>query len=181
MQELSLHVLDLVQNAVRAGATDISVTMEERSAEHLLTITVADNGCGMDAELLERALRPGFSTKPQGGGMGLPLFREAAERTGGSLSVESSPGLFTKVTARFHTDHANYVKIGSMSDTFVIVMVGHADVVFTYSRSCDDRSFSLSTTQMVQLLGNVPLSAKPVLEWTVTTIEGQTALLCSEA
>lgn len=181
MQELSLHVLDLVQNSVRAGATAITVSIEEATAERLLTITIADNGCGMDAALLEQALLPGFTTKEQGGGRGLPLFKEAAERTGGTLSVESSPGLFTRVRARFHTDHPKYIKIGSMSDTFVIVMVGHPDVAFTYERSCDDRSFSLSTTQMKQTLGSASLSAKPVLEWTVTTIEGQTAQLCSEA
>ncbi|NLT58415.1 MAG: ATP-binding protein [Clostridiales bacterium] len=182
MQELSLHILDLAQNAVEAGAQFVGITLSEDPARGTLSVAVSDNGRGMDAKTLARASDRHFSTKPHSqGGLGLPLFRLAAEQTGGRMWMASAPGFGTTVFATFYTGHPAYRKVGNMTETFVILMVGHPGLSLSYTRSCGERSFSLSTDQMRQTLGQVPLSAGPVVKWTAMTIEQQTALLRSEA
>jgi len=182
MEELSLHILDIAQNAVAAQATSVEIAIVEDTAIETLTLSVADNGIGMDEQTVRQATEWGFSTKPHNkGGFGLPMFQRAARVTGGSMQITSAPGLGTDVRAVLHTGHPAYVPLGDMSETFVILMVGHPDVEFTYRRSCNDASFILSTAYMKQVLGNVPLNCRAVIEWSVRRINEQTALLGSKA
>ena len=102
MRELSLNVLDIAQNSIAAGASVITMTVEEDAGADRLTLSVEDNGCGMTSEQLERVRDPFYTTRTtRPVGMGIPLFRMAAEATGGSLSITSKPGAGTTVTAVF--------------------------------------------------------------------------------
>ena len=105
MKELSLHILDIVKNTVTAGASHIDLKLEE-TAEQILTITIADDGKGMSPEFLASVTDPFTTTRTtRKVGLGLPLYRMAAEQTGGSFSIESVEGEGTTVTAVFHRDH----------------------------------------------------------------------------
>ena len=105
MRELSLNVLDIAQNSISAGATLIEIEIREDTAGRLLTIRIADDGCGMTPEKLKSVADPFYTTRTtRKVGMGVPLFRMAAEMTGGGFEITSEPGKGTTVTALFHTD-----------------------------------------------------------------------------
>ena len=89
-QELSLHILDIVQNSTKAGATEISIDVIESLRANLLQMTVRDNGCGMSKEVLATITDP-FSTSrtTRKVGLGLSLLQAAAEQCNGAMSIES--------------------------------------------------------------------------------------------
>ena len=88
MKELSLNILDIVQNSVSAKATLIEILLAE--TDETLRITIKDNGKGMSPDFLSTVMDP-FSTtrKTRKVGMGIPLFKLAAEQTGGELTIAS--------------------------------------------------------------------------------------------
>ena len=116
MRELSLHLLDIVQNALEAGASRVQITVNEDARHNRLTITVEDNGRGMDAEMLARVADPFFTTrKTRHVGLGIPLFKAAAQRCAGDLIITSEPGQGTKVVAEMQRDHIDRRKKPSTS------------------------------------------------------------------
>lgn len=115
MQELSLNILDIAENSVKAGADRIVIDIEENGSS--MKICIADNGKGMDEPTVQRLTDPFYTTRTtRKVGMGVPLFQMAAEQTGGSLRVESiqapAPEHGTRVTAEFHTDTSTACRWG---------------------------------------------------------------------
>ena len=105
MRELSLNVMDIVQNSVRAGASLITVQVAESKKHDTLTITITDNGCGMSAEQVKSVIDPFFTTRTtRKVGLGVPLFKMEAEMTGGSFQIDSEKGKGTKVTYELEID-----------------------------------------------------------------------------
>ena len=118
MRELSLNVLDIAQNSISAGAKLIEIDIREDTAKRLLTIRIADDGCGMTREKLKSVIDPFYTTRTtRKVGMGVPLFRMAAEMTGGSFEIDSEPGKGTVVTALFHTRELRQMLDGVPLDT----------------------------------------------------------------
>jgi len=133
MQDLALHVLDLVDNALRAGATRIGVRVLEETAADRLRVEITDDGRGMDRETLDRALDPFFSTKPgKPVGLGLALFAQAARESGGSLRVESAPGRGTVLRAVFGLSHPDRKPLGDLTGTMDLLAEAHPRVAFDY-------------------------------------------------
>ena len=123
MKELSLHILDIAQNSIAAGAKHVDLTVEE--GEGLLRITVADDGRGMSPEFLASVTDPFTTTRTtRKVGLGLPLLRLAAEQTGGELRVESQLGVGTTVTATFHADHIDCPPLGDTASTVSLLAQG---------------------------------------------------------
>ena len=137
MRELSLNVLDIAQNSVAAGSSLVTVEAIENTAKHELTLCVADNGKGMTKEQLEAVRDPFFTTRTtRKVGLGVPLFKMAAEMTGGALTIESELGKGTTVTAVFKTDHVDFTPLGDMTSTIValITMNTHIDFVYHFKK-----------------------------------------------
>jgi len=132
MEDLSLHILDIAENAVAAGATRVSILVNENERRDVLTIRVRDNGRGMSRKTLGRALDPFFSTKGKATGLGLPLLAQAAEQSGGRLSILASPGRGATVTARFRFHHIDRPPLTRMAATLATLIFGHPDVGFFY-------------------------------------------------
>jgi len=132
MEDLSLHVLDIAENAVAAGATRVAIFINENEGRDVLTILVRDNGRGMSRRTLRRALDPFFSTKGKATGLGLPLLAQAAEQSGGRLSIRSAPGRGTKIAARFRFRHVDRPPLTRMAATLSTLIFGHPDVGFSY-------------------------------------------------
>ena len=131
MKELSLHILDIVKNSVTAGASHIDLKLEE-TAEQILTITIADDGKGMSPEFLASVTDPFTTTRTtRKVGLGLPLYRMAAEQTGGSFSIESVEGEGTTVTAVFHRDHLDCPPMGDLAGTVALLIQGSPWIDFT--------------------------------------------------
>ncbi len=166
MRELSLNVLDIAQNSVRAEASLITIELIEDTKTNTLEISVSDNGKGMTPEQLESVRDPFFTTRTtRKVGMGIPLFRMAAEMTGGSFDIESTPGVGTKTTARFCTDHLDFTPIGDMCSTVIMLVTMNLHIDFVYVRQTDDRCFTMDTRQLKEILGDVPLNEPSITAW----------------
>ncbi len=166
MRELSLNVLDIAQNSVRAEASLIKIELIESTKDNTLEISVSDDGKGMTPEQLQRVRDPFFTTRTtRKVGMGIPLFRMAAEMTGGSFDIESTPGVGTKTTARFCTDHLDFTPVGDMCSTVVMLITMNLHIDFVYVRQADEKSFTLDTRQLKEILGDVPLNEPSIAAW----------------
>lgn len=166
MKELSLNILDIAKNSVKAGATLIEIIIED--AGNRRTLTIKDNGCGMDEEFLSVVTDPFTTTRTtRSVGMGLPLLKLAAEQTGGSLNITSSTGADhgTTVTATFFTDHLDCVPLGDYAGTMSTLVQGSPDIDFDFTYRTDSGLKYLSTAEMREILGDVPLDTPDVLLW----------------
>ena len=166
MKELSLHLLDIAQNSLSAGAHRVDLKVEERGAT--ITLTVADDGRGMSPEFLASVTDPFTTTRTtRKVGLGLPLLRLAAEQTGGGMTVESRLGAGTRVTARFRSGHIDCPPLGDMAATVALLVQGLPDgVELTYTRQTPGGTFRLDTREIRAILGPaVPLSEPDVAQW----------------
>lgn len=178
MRELSLNILDIAQNSIAAGASLIRIDVAEDTVKNELLISISDNGCGMTQEQVSNVLDPFYTTRTtRKVGMGIPLFRLAAEQTGGSLSIESEKGKGTTTSALFRTDSIDFTPLGDVTSTVVILISMNTDRDFIYTRSRDGESFLLDTAEMKEILGGVPLNEPEVVQWMKDYINEQTNIL----
>ena len=133
MQDIALHILDLIDNSLRAGATRIAVRVLEERAADRLRVELEDNGGGMDEATVARARDPFFTTKPgKPVGLGLPLFAQAARECGGGLEVSSRPGRGTLLRATFRPSHPDCKPLGDLEGTIRLLEEAHPQVVFEF-------------------------------------------------
>ncbi|MBQ7037935.1 MAG: sensor histidine kinase [Clostridia bacterium] len=166
MRELSLNVLDIAQNSIVAGATLITLSVIEDTESDRLTLVIADNGRGMTSEQLAQVRDPFYTTRStRKVGMGVPLFRMAAEMAGGELTIQSTIGQGTVVTATFGLTHIDRMPLGDMAGTVSTLIRLNPHLDFVYCHKVDDRSFELDTRALREVLDDVPLSEPDVMEW----------------
>ena len=178
MQELSLNVLDIAQNSIRAGASLITITVAERRTDAFLEISIADNGCGMSQEQVEQVMDPFFTTRTtRKVGLGVPFFKMSAEATGGDFSIVSELGAGTTTTARYHTDHLDMLPIGNMNATILSLITMNPSLDFVYTRSLDEKTYVLDTRELKEVLEGVPLDTPDVVLYLKEALEEGTAAL----
>ncbi len=166
MRELSLHILDLLENSLEAGASRIDVEISEDTLRNKLVISVTDNGRGMDAETLQRATDPFFTTRAtRSVGLGIPLLKAAAERCNGSLKISSRPGEGTQVVVEFQRDHLDRAPLGDIASTLLSVILSRHKVDLHFKHRVDGREFEFDTQEMRRILGDVPLDHPRVRAW----------------
>ena len=166
MRELSLNVLDIAQNSISAGALLVEIEVIEDSVNHDLLIGIYDDGKGMTPEQLESVRDPFFTTRTtRKVGMGIPLFKFAAEMTGGRLEMESEVGVGTKVRAYFKTDHLDFTPIGDMTSTIITLVTMNLHMDFIYRRKLNSNEFTVDTRQLKEILGDVPLNEPSIVSW----------------
>ncbi len=178
MRELSLNILDIAQNSISAKANLVEIVVEENSSEKTLTIKIIDDGCGMDEEMLERVNDPFCTTRTtRKVGMGIPLFKMAAEMTGGSFEISSTVGVGTSVAARFKTDSIDFTPLGDIDETIVTLVTMNTHIDFLYRLVIDGEEFTLSTKQLKDILGGVPLNEPEVVMWIRGYLKEQTQII----
>ncbi len=166
MQEISLNILDIVQNSVRAGATLIEVELREDTDEDILSFSVKDNGCGMDSDMVARVMDPFVTTRTtRKVGMGISLLRSAAQATGGDVELTSEVGKGTFIEARFSYSHIDRQPLGDIAGTMTALISMNPEIDFCYRHTFNKRVFELSTKEMKDILGEVPLSDPTVAAW----------------
>ena len=178
MQELSLNVLDIAQNSVRAGASLVRITLDEDREKETLMISVADDGCGMTEEQVKSVTNPFFTTRTtRKVGLGIPFFKRAAEATGGSLTIHSTPGKGTETRAFFHTGHIDMLPVGNMAETVEMLITMNPDMDFLYVHSVGNEQFTLDTREIKAVLEDVPINSPEVASFIKETLaEGEAAL-----
>ena len=120
MQEISLNILDIAQNSIRADATLIEIIIEENPETDLFAFTIKDNGCGMDAEMVKTVSDPFVTTRTtRKVGLGISLLKAAAQQTGGDIKLESELGVGTVIRADFSYGHIDRQPLGDISAVMV--------------------------------------------------------------
>jgi len=156
MEDLSLHILDVVENSTRAGAKKIKVEIHEDLKEDSLRIEITDDGKGMDAGMLEKALDPFYTTKTvRKVGLGLSLLREAAREANGDLTIQSEIGKGTRVKVTFQHSHIDRKPMGDMTKTMITLIIGNPEVHFLYLYNKDGRKYRMIDTEKLKAKGNL--------------------------
>ncbi len=175
MKEISLNILDITENSVKAGATLTEIYVDE--AGDKLTLTIKDDGCGMDEEILKSVTNPFYTTrKTRKVGLGIPLLKLACEQTGGSLSITSSTDALTHgttVAAVFFKNHIDFTPLGDVISSIVTLIQGHPDTDFLFRHSTERGAVDLDTREIRAVLEGVPLDTYEVILWIRDNLEEQ--------
>ncbi|MFH1114096.1 MAG: ATP-binding protein [Pseudomonadota bacterium] len=164
MEDLSLHILDVAENGIRAGAGLIEIGVEEDLQADRLTVTVTDNGCGMDKEFLAGVLDPFTTTRTtRKVGLGLSLFQQSAREAAGDLTVESAPGVGTTVRVFMSHRHIDRRPMGDMAATVITLIEGNPEVDFVYIHRKNGREYTLDTREIRSELEGIPLNNPQVV------------------
>ncbi|MBO5907710.1 MAG: sensor histidine kinase [Clostridia bacterium] len=170
MKELSLNILDVAENSVKAGADLTEIIIDETAQE--LTLTIRDNGCGMSDEVERAVTNPFYTTRTtRKVGLGVPLLKLAAEQCGGSLTIESKTSLEsptkhgTTLVATFNKEHIDFTPLGDVVSTIQTLIQGHPEIDFLFVHSIGTERVTLDTREMREVLGDLPLNSYEVILW----------------
>lgn len=167
MKELSLHVLDIIQNSVVAQADFIQIEVEVQHAKDWMRIAIKDNGRGMDEALLARVVSP-FTTSrtTRKVGLGIPMFKAGAEAAGGAFAIQSQPNIGTFIQAEYQISHWDRPPMGDMAETMYATIICNPDIDFEYTYMVDKEEYRLDTREIKHVLGaGIPLNTPDVANW----------------
>ena len=163
LPEISLNVLDIAQNSIRAEADLIEIGVYIDRKADTLTVIINDNGCGMTKEQIAHVEDPFFTTRSTRKiGLGVPFFKMSAIITGGSFEITSEVKVGTKVKAVFVLSHIDRMPLGDINSTIHTLVTYNTNIDFVYTYEFDGESFVLDTRQMKEILGGVPLDSPEV-------------------
>ena len=163
LPEISLNILDIAQNSIRAEATVIEISVLVDQGKDTLTVIINDDGCGMTPEQVASVEDPFFTTRSTRKiGLGVPFFRMAALITGGSFEINSEVQVGTKVKAVFVLSHIDRMPLGDINSTIHTLVTYNTNIDFVYTYEFDGESFVLDTRQMKEILGGVPVDSPEV-------------------
>jgi hypothetical protein len=166
MLELSLHILDIVENSTRAGAKSVYITVVEDTAMDILSLEIRDDGSGMTEDMLKKVIDPFFTTKTvRNVGLGIPMLAQAAERAEGKFAVESKNGKGARVSAEFRLSHIDRQPLGDIASSLVTLIAGNTEVDFIYRHRRDGGEFILDTRDIRKEIEEVPINAMDVLQF----------------
>ncbi len=166
MRELALHILDIVQNSVVAGAGVITITIEEDSSKDRLAFSIADDGKGMDEETIAKVTDPFYTTRTtRKVGLGLPMLKETALSCGGSFAIDSRPGEGTVVSASYQRSHIDRPPLGDMVSTMLAVLLGNEEINIRYSHRRDQQVFAFESGEMKEVLDGLSFQNPEVYQW----------------
>ncbi|MEG2540341.1 MAG: ATP-binding protein [Clostridia bacterium] len=162
MRELALNILDIVENSVKAKAK--LVTIKVTAFKNVLTILITDDGCGMSEEFVARVTDPFTTTRTtRKVGMGIPLFKMAAEMAGGKFEIKSKIGVGTTVEAEFEIDNIDRAPLGDIAETMTTLLSDEIATEFLLEVDIDGKKFEFDTRELKEALGGVSISEPQVL------------------
>jgi anti-sigma regulatory factor (Ser/Thr protein kinase) len=165
MEDLSLHILDIVENSVRAGATRIAIRIVEDTEANVLIIEIADNGKGMDEDTLKQVYDPFFTTKScRRTGLGIPLLAQSAKECGGDLVIKTQTGKGSSLSATFQYDHIDRKPLGDMEKTIIVLIASNPDIDFIYEHKKNKKFYKLDTADIKKDLDGIPITHPEVIK-----------------
>lgn len=176
MKEIALHVLDITQNSIRAGSDYIRITLSESLSSDTLSLTISDNGTGMDPETCRKAADPYFTSRTtRNVGMGLSLLQMNARLTGGDMTIKSTPGAGTTVTATFGYSHIDRPPLGDISGTIALIITSNPGINVVYTYICGKYMWSISTGEIKEELGEEAVTDLSIIRYLREIIYENTA------
>jgi anti-sigma regulatory factor (Ser/Thr protein kinase) len=164
MEDLSLHILDIAENSLRAGSAYIEIEIDVDTAADRVTMTVRDNGKGMTETEIKWVTDPFYSSKTTSRiGLGIPLLQASASQANGSVRIESELGKGTTITAWFELSHIDRRPFGKITETLITLIAGNPDVDFRYTSTIDGVKFTIATEEIKKSLREVPINSPDVL------------------
>lgn len=171
MRELSMHILDIAQNSISAGASVIKIVIDEDLKSDILTIIIEDNGKGMDEDEVNKVTNPFFTSRTtRKVGLGVPMFKASAKACEGTFQIKSSKGNGTYVEARFKHSHIDRAPLGNMVDTMIVLITSDINIDFVYTHKKNNNEYILNTKEIKEVLGEVPINSIEVLDWIKSNI-----------
>ena len=172
MKDLSLHVMDILQNSTRAGSSKIELDIIENTVENTFRIIFTDNGCGMDEEMVKRVVDPFFTTRTvRKVGLGLPLLKQNCEQTGGCLHIVSKQGKGTQVEAIFIHDHIDRPVLGDIAGAVVLTASAYPDIHFIYRHNKDGKTYEFDTEEVKEVLDELSIQMPEIIQYLREMIE----------
>ncbi len=166
LPEISLNILDVAQNSIRAEAELIEISIAISTKSDILEVIIKDDGCGMTQEQLKKVTDPFFTTRTTRKiGLGIPFFKFAAESTGGSFEIQSAPNSGTIVRAVFMLSSIDRMPLGDISATIHALVTLNEEKEFVFTYSVDGRSFCLDTRELKKILGNISFNEPEVSKY----------------
>ena len=163
LNELSLNVLDIANNSIRANATLITIHIAVSTSTDCIMIQIEDNGNGMSEEVLAHVDDPFYTTRSTRKiGLGIPFFKAQADTCGGTFKITSSKGKGTTVCASIPLSHIDRMPLGDITSTIHSLITCNPSIDFDYLYSYDGRSFELDTRIFRTILDNIPFNTKEV-------------------
>lgn len=164
MEDLSLHILDVAENGIRAGANLIKISVEEDTIADLLSIVIEDNGRGMTPEFLDKALDPFVTTRTtRKVGLGLSLLQQSVQEADGDMRLTSKLGEGTRLTATMRRSHIDRKPMGDLTSTLLCLIEGNAGIDFVFDYRIDDRCYCLDTREIRCVIDDIPLNHPSVI------------------
>ena len=164
MRELSLHLLDIAENSIAAGARNITIEIDESTKTDLLKLIVQDDGCGMSEEMVKKVIDPFITSRTtRKVGLGIPLLKEAAEACNGSFNLTSDVGKGTIMEVSFQRSHIDRMPLGDVASTFLNLLVSNPVVHWDFIYKKDKAVFELDDKEIKSTLGDVSLTEPDVL------------------
>lgn len=159
MKDLSLHILDIVQNSTRANASLVKVEVEEDTERNLISITIKDDGSGMPEDMVKNVADPYVTSRTtRKVGLGIPLFKQSAVQSGGGLHIISELGIGTTIMATFQLDNIDTPPWGDLAGVIALLASGNPTVEFFYTHSYNGVEYVFDTLAVKEVLGDTPIS-----------------------
>ncbi len=166
MRDISLHILDIVENSINAGASKVEIEMVEDSKADRFMLRVVDDGKGMDEDLMKKIRDPFFSMKPgKKFGLGIPMLAQTAKECNGELTVHSEEGKGTSISAEYRLSHIDSKPLGDMGSTMAALVAGHSEVDYSLVYDRDGARYEFDTEGIKAELGDVPINLPDVLKF----------------
>lgn len=146
-----MHMMDIAQNSIRANATRIEIDFLENNLENWLVFSIKDNGEGMTPETVAKLENPFFTTRTtRRVGLGVPFLKMSSEQTGGSLKIESKPGVGTTIEAVYKTDNPDCLPLGDLGGYLVLLLIANPEIHFSFRYRIDENEFLLDTQELTE-------------------------------
>jgi hypothetical protein len=166
LRELALHLLDIAENSIAAGAKTVQIVAEEDIMHDRLRLAVIDDGCGMDAEMVSRVTDPFVTTRTtRKVGLGIPLLKEAAEACEGFLKIASTPGKGTRINVEFRHSHIDRMPLGDLPGTWLTLLVSYPAVHWIFQYINGSSCFEFDDTLLKTEMGDLPLTEPSILTY----------------
>lgn len=178
---MALHIMDIIQNSIYANATNIVLRITENSLTQTTIVEILDNGKGMNPEFLKLVTDPYTTSRStRKVGLGIPLFKYNAERTGGNFEIQSTVKVGTTVKSVFNNNHPDCIPLGDVAGVIMLLVGGNPNINFEYIHNFDDKFYEFKTTEIKEILNDVPINDAEILNFIKELIESNVKQIKNE-